>query len=77
MSQGWRDELAVLDSPSIQRHQVESFRRRLRNNYLHIITKEEVEVCAVNLCGWYLNRPEVSVVTNVLRNAALAELQRR
>ena len=46
-----------------------------------------LEVCAVNLCGWSLNRPEVSVVTNVIQNnqpqrseaevkAHLVELQR-
>jgi hypothetical protein len=29
-----------------------------------------LEVCAVNRCGWSLNRPEVSVTTNVIQNTA-------
>jgi hypothetical protein len=34
-------------------------------------SQRALEVCAVNLCGWSLNRPEVSVVTNVIQNNAL------
>jgi hypothetical protein len=33
-------------------------------------SQRALEVCAVNLCGWSLNKPEVSVVTNVIQNAA-------
>ena len=28
-------------------------------------SQRALEVCAVNLCGWSLNKPEVSVTTNV------------
>ena len=34
------------------------------------VSQRALEVCAVNLCGWSLNKPEVSVVTNVIQNAA-------
>jgi hypothetical protein len=33
-------------------------------------SQRALEVCAVNLCGWSLNKPEVSVTTNVIQNAA-------
>ena len=33
-------------------------------------SQRALEVCAVNLCGWSLNKHEVSVVTNVIQNAA-------
>jgi hypothetical protein len=29
-------------------------------------SQRALEVCAVNLCGWSLNRPDVSVTTNVI-----------
>jgi hypothetical protein len=33
-------------------------------------SQRALEVCAVNLCGWSLNKPEVCVTTNVIQNAA-------
>jgi hypothetical protein len=33
-------------------------------------SQRALEVCAVNLCGMSLNKPEVQVVTSVIQNAA-------
>jgi hypothetical protein len=33
-------------------------------------SQRTLEVCAVNLCGWSLNKPEVSITTNVIQTAA-------
>jgi hypothetical protein len=33
-------------------------------------SQRALEVCAVNLCGMSLNKPDVQVVTNVIQNAA-------
>jgi hypothetical protein len=33
-------------------------------------SQRALEVCAVNLCGMSLNKPEVFVATNVIQNAA-------
>ena len=35
-------------------------------------SQRAVEVCAVNLCGWSLNKPEVSVTTNVTRRVPVS-----
>ena len=35
-------------------------------------SQRAVEVCEVNLCGWSLNKPEVSVTTNVTRRVPVS-----
>jgi hypothetical protein len=35
-------------------------------------SQRALEVCAVNLCGWSLNKPEVSFTTNVIQTGAPA-----